>query len=239
MIERKKYGPLGWNIPYEYNDTDFDITAAQLELYISEYDEIPYKVLQQLTSVVNYGGRITDDKDMRTSDIIIADFMRPEILQDKYAFSASGIYYSTTAEPAAPHTSYMEYINSLPLTAEPEVFGMHSNANITCAITEADSTFEIILTLQPRVAGGVGASREDQIIDMAKEMASQLPPLYDIEALGMQYPTDYLESMNTTLVQEAERYNKLLKVRYLYYCYVTVVLSEVVIYTIICIIEYA
>ena len=62
VIERRKFGPLGWNIPYEFNDTDMDITAAQLELYVSSYDDIPYKVLQQLTSVVNYGGRITDDK---------------------------------------------------------------------------------------------------------------------------------------------------------------------------------
>jgi dynein heavy chain len=77
VIERKKFGPLGWNIPYEFNDTDMDITAAQLELYVNSYVDIPYKVLQQLASVVNYGGRITDDKDMRTSDILIADFFTP------------------------------------------------------------------------------------------------------------------------------------------------------------------
>ena len=164
VIERKKFGPLGWNIPYEFNDTDMDITAAQLELYVSSYADIPYKVLQQLTSVVNYGGRITDDKDMRTSDIIIADFFSPKILQTDYKFSKSGLYYSLTPDGDAPHSSYLEYIESLPLNAEPEVFGMHDNANITCAITEADATFGIILTLQPRIAGGGGISREDQVL---------------------------------------------------------------------------
>lgn len=48
------------------------------------------QVLRQLTSVVNYGGRITDDKDMRTSDIIIAGFYNPEILSRDFAFSRSG-----------------------------------------------------------------------------------------------------------------------------------------------------
>lgn len=48
------------------------------------------QVLRQLTSVVNYGGRITDDKDMRTSDIIIAGFYNPEILSRDFTFSRSG-----------------------------------------------------------------------------------------------------------------------------------------------------
>ena len=92
---------------------------------------------------------------------------------------------------------------------------MHDNANITCAITVADSTFEIILTLQPRVAAGAGASREDQIIEMCINMEKQLPVLYEIEAVGMLYPTDYHESMNTVLVQEGQRYNKLLAVMHI------------------------
>ena len=59
---------------------------------------LPYKqVLCQLTSVVNYGGRITDDKDMRTSDIIIADFFTPKILRSNYSFSKSGTYFSFEA----------------------------------------------------------------------------------------------------------------------------------------------
>jgi dynein heavy chain len=212
VVERKKFGPLGWNIPYEFNDTDKDITAAQLELYVSTYKDIPYKVLQQLTSVVNYGGRITDDKDMRTSDIIIADFFQPLIMDPSYKFSASGKYYSIAPDKDAPHNSYLEFIDSFPLNAEPEVFGMHDNANITVGITDADDCFAIILTLQPRVATGGGISREDQIVEMAKTMEVQLPIVYDLEALGMLYPTDYYESMNTVLVQEGQRYNKLLYV---------------------------
>ena len=51
------------------------------------------QVLRQLTSVVNYGGRITDDKDMRTSDIIIAGFYNPEILSRGFTFSRSGRWH--------------------------------------------------------------------------------------------------------------------------------------------------
>lgn len=213
VIERKKYGPLGWNIPYEFNDTDFDISLAQLTLYVDEYAEIPYKVLQQLTSVINYGGRITDDKDMRISDILIADYLTPKIIRDNCSLSRSGVYRSIVQDKDDPWESYMKYIDSLPLNADPEVFGMHDNASITSAITEADAMFDIILSLQPRLVSGGGISREDQIVDMAKTMASQLPQLFDIEAIAMNYPTDYHESMNTVLLQESQRYNKLLQVR--------------------------
>ena len=60
--------------------------------------------------MVNYGGRITDDKDMRTSDILIADFFNPKILLDKYKFSPSGLYLSLTPDPDSPHKSYLDYI---------------------------------------------------------------------------------------------------------------------------------
>lgn len=212
VIERKKFGPLGWNIPYEFNDTDFDISAAQLQQYISEYEIIPYKVLQQLTSVVNYGGRVTDDKDMRTSDILISTFLTPMILQDSYSFSQSHVYRSIESNSDDPITSYMEYIDSLPLNDNPEIFGMHENASITSAITNANSMFDIILSLQPRVSTEQGNSREDQIINMAMTMASKLPSLFDLEQISLRYPTNYHESMNTVLVQEIERYNKLLHV---------------------------
>ena len=213
LIERRRYGALGWNIPYAFNETDLDICTSQLKLYLDKYDEIPYGVLDLLTQAVNYGGRITDDKDIRTIDIILRTYYTPKMFEPGYKYSESGAYYSFDCDPDDPHASYMGYIKSLPINPEPEAFGMHENANITCAENEVGERFKTIVTMQSSAGGsGGGKTREEIIGDAAKLIEDGLPLLYDEEATMMKFPVTYLESMNTLLCQEQIKFNKLLKV---------------------------
>ena len=73
----------------------------------------------------------------RRCDVIMKSFYRPAIFEKDYPFEPSGTYRSIDPDPDDPHKSYMDYIETLPLTAGPAIFGMHENANISCAFTEA------------------------------------------------------------------------------------------------------
>jgi len=44
VLERRKYGALGFNIPYEFTDGDLRICISQLKMFLEEYKDIPFKV---------------------------------------------------------------------------------------------------------------------------------------------------------------------------------------------------
>ena len=137
---------------------------------------------------------------------MLTDFYDVIIQPDEYRFSPSGTYY---APPEGPLGSYAEYVNSLPYTEGPELFGLHDNANITCALGETNLLLNTVLSLQPRSGGGGGMSWDDQLAEVSADIEGRLPPAYDIELALIQFPVRYDEAMNTVLTQELQRFNNL------------------------------
>ena len=207
VLERRKFGPLGWNIPYQFSATDLMISISQLKLYLNSYEQIPWEALNYMVAEANYGGRVTDPKDRRLISIILKDFYCNEILNDGYRFSESGTYF---APKEGGLEEYKEYIRSLPRNDSPEVFGMHDNADISGAIYETNFLCASILSLLPRSVGGSGGSIENIIKEKTQAILKRLPKPFDVDEVSKKHPVKYEESMNTVLQQELIRFNKLL-----------------------------
>uniref|UniRef100_A0A3Q4BIM9 Dynein axonemal heavy chain 12 n=1 Tax=Mola mola TaxID=94237 RepID=A0A3Q4BIM9_MOLML len=206
--ERRKFGPLGWNIPYGFNESDLRISIRQLQLFINEYDEVPFEAITYLTGECNYGGRVTDEWDRRLLLTILADFYNEDIIENNdYAFSPSG-YYS--APPKSEYEHYIEYIKALPLAEDPEVFGMHENVDISKDLQQTKVLFDSLLLTQGGGAkGGASSGSDNTLYDIANDILTKLPANFDTEAALAKFPVLYEESMNTVLVQEMENYNTL------------------------------
>ena len=206
--ERKKFGPLGWNIPYEFSAADLTISQSQLKIFLNQYEEIPWEALNYMVAEANYGGRVTDPMDRRIIKVILQDFYTHEILKDDYKFSPSGIYY---APAEGGLQDYLDYIKDLPINDTAEIFGLHENAEISSAINDTNQLLLTALSLQPRSAGSGGQSGDQIMKEKCANILSRLPKPFDIEDAIKRHPVMYEESMNTVLQQELLRFNRLLQ----------------------------
>jgi dynein heavy chain len=72
---------------------------------------------------------------------------------------------------------YNDFINNMPLQDIPEVFGLHSNADISYQINTAKSILDQILAVQPKESGTTskGETREAVVAKIAEDMLRKLP----------------------------------------------------------------
>lgn len=82
--------------------------SFHFQLFVNEYEHVPFEAISYLTGECNYGGRVTDDWDRRLLLTMLADFYNPDIIENPhYKFSPSGNYY---APPRGSYADYIEFI---------------------------------------------------------------------------------------------------------------------------------
>jgi dynein heavy chain len=100
--ERRKFGPLGFCIPYEFNNSDLEASLSYIDKHMTQCAgaNIAYswKAIQYMVTEVQYGGRITDDLDRELIITYGQQWITDAVFQPNYQFntivvSEQGVHY--------------------------------------------------------------------------------------------------------------------------------------------------
>ncbi|KAG6966781.1 hypothetical protein JG688_00006600 [Phytophthora aleatoria] len=209
LLERRKFNNLGWNIPYDFNESDFAISEDVLAIYLDEYEDTPWDALKYLIAQANYGGRVTDDWDRRLMLVYISQFFSENVLSVDNMLLSDSEYYFVPDDGEL--SSYTEYIRQLPLDDPPAAFGQHPNAQIASQIDDGRELLATILSLQALDVAEGGSGNDDTVLGLLQTLRETVPDVFDLANIkaGLSARSDS-DALKTVLMQELERYNKLL-----------------------------
>ena len=80
ILERKKFGPQGWNVKYDFNTGDLSGACLVAMNYLEANTKIPWADLRYITGEILYGGHITNNFDRRLVDAYLQTYLNPELL---------------------------------------------------------------------------------------------------------------------------------------------------------------
>uniref|UniRef100_A0A3Q3B280 Dynein axonemal heavy chain 10 n=1 Tax=Kryptolebias marmoratus TaxID=37003 RepID=A0A3Q3B280_KRYMA len=211
--ERRKYGKIGWNVPYDFNESDFFVCMEILDIYLTKaYNQgdsnIPWETLKYLIGEVMYGGRAIDSFDRRILTVYMDEYLGDFVFytfRQFHFFSNKDVHYKIP--PTGQKTVYVE-IEKMPLANTPEVLGLHSNADIGYYTLAAKEMWTHLIDLQPQTESHGSITRDEHISQVAQDIQNKLPKLFDMDIIRKKFGTD-ISPTSVVLLQELERFNKL------------------------------
>ena len=217
--ERRKFGSLGWNIPYEFNDGDLGACIMFLEKHLYA-GSISWATVQYMVSEVQYGGKITDDMDRRLFNTFAENWVCPQVQDGEFTYNPGTPINRIPKDFVYPVCSFLEveayrkFAQSFPDIDSPELFGLHPNADLTFRVKEVSAMLSTLGETQPKQGGGGGGmSREDIVMEKAAELLEKMPPDYKEDEYkvalrklgGMDVP------LNIFLFQEIQRLQRVIQ----------------------------
>lgn len=208
VVERKKFGPLGWNRVYPFNAGDLTTCMEVAANYIEDRPKVPWEDLRYVFGEIMYGGHITDDWDRVLCMAYLRTFVVPEC--------CDGLQLAPGLDVPAPmsYNEYMDWlINGEDFPAEsPLLYGLHQNAEVNYLTVHADVLFRTINELQPKQhARGDMLSPQDVVQQKIDELRERLPEPHNLQDLSERLE-DERSPQQHVFYQECERMNLLISV---------------------------
>ena len=204
VVERKKFGPQGWNRGYPFNFGDLTACAQVGMNYLENNPKVPWEDLRYIFGDIMYGGHVTDYYDRVLVNNYLNAYLVDELVEGFEIFPGC-----KTPQNAGNAKDILEHIDTAFPQESPTAFGLHPNAEIGFRLMQADTMFSNIRELQPRSGGGGGGlSVSEKAAIQVEEITAMLPDQFDMLDILDRAPEIRTPYVNVFL-QEIERMQEL------------------------------
>lgn len=179
--ERRKFGPLGWCIPYEFNSSDWLASCMFMQNHLDEIfpkRDICWNTVRYMLGEIQYGGRVTDEFDKRLLNAFAKVWFSSKLFTDNFQFCSDIPKYKIYGFKL--QEEYLNAFAEMDTVDNPQVYGLHPNGDIAYQTNMTKSILDTILSIEPKESsGGGGETRESTVSRLANDMLQKLPPVYD------------------------------------------------------------
>lgn len=202
--ERKKFGIIGWNSPYEFSQSDFESGLALLQMLENSYTDM--FLTRNIISTIIYGGLITDENDRSILYELSHIYLNNEMLAktDYFITDSYKIPYVTSIKDLKDYAMDLS-------TEEPiELFGLHSNAYINSEMQENSRLLSSLRLTQDQSLSNFKGKSIELEINKFNILVTNLPDVIKNCTLKQALNSETLTPIDIYCIQEAERMNTLL-----------------------------
>jgi len=214
--ERRKFGPIGWNIRYEFNQSDLSACVQFLQNHTMEMDakkmnEPTWATVTYMVSSIQYGGRITDPFDELLMDTYAVKYFNQTSL-----VKGAELYPGYVVPDSAEIADFRGAIEKLPPQESPEIFGLHPNADLTFRQLQAVDLIATVVSTMPKSAGGGGGLSPEEVVDkICEDLLNKVPKAFEIERVKenlKKLPGGPTAPLTVHLRQEIDRLNIIIEI---------------------------
>lgn len=207
--ERQKFGPLGWNSPYDFNKTDLETSLLLLKSTLSLSTAFDMKSFRFIVAELIYGGRVLDDQDKSR----LLPFTSLFLCQDFIACFDRPFQSSFELNSQLTVDSLLEYAATYSLNEPPGLFGLNDNAQIHSDIAESNQFLVSLSGLMKtqKIHPIKGRTPEQIELEQVVFLMENIPELNTQISLKelLELKTDH-RTLEIFFVQEIERMNNLI-----------------------------
>lgn len=211
LLERRKFKTQGLNIPYDFNISDFFVSYDLITLIFNEDQcDISLKGLQHLIGDALYGGKVTDEWDMRLLQVYLQELFSEDIMQqDRMKPCILPQYW---IKHDITMSAFESFISTLPSMDNPAIFGQHPNAEYFSQVEEVNDFLSNFSKMKIKTEAVLHTMQQKGLNSFVFEVLERIPLPFNEDQLKNVYgEPDSKDAMRIFLRQEIHGYNCMLK----------------------------